>query len=79
MEVMCLPVNKDNVSVVLPTLNEEEGIGQVIGELRIDEVKGTWCAVRRRSLPPLHLQPLYQKLLGLPIYTQKIKEVLSEF
>lgn len=34
MEVMCLPVGKDDVTVVLPTLNEEEAIGQVIQELK---------------------------------------------
>lgn len=33
MEAMCLPVDKDDITVVLPTLNEEEAIGQVIEEL----------------------------------------------
>jgi len=34
MEVTCLPVGKDDVTVVLPTLNEEKAIGQVIEELK---------------------------------------------
>jgi glycosyltransferase involved in cell wall biosynthesis len=29
-----MSVGKDDVTVVLPTLNEEEAIGQVIGELK---------------------------------------------
>jgi len=31
---------KGDVIIVIPTLNEEEGTGQVIGELRIDRGQG---------------------------------------
>ena len=33
-EVISMAVSKDDVTVVIPTLNEEEAIGQVIQELK---------------------------------------------